>query len=198
MYIMNKFVNNQKYIAIKETARELFWKHGFRRVTIMEICEKAGVSKMTFYKYFPDKTELAKTVFTNIVNEGMEEFSKVMKEDISASEKIKKIVLLKAESTNNISKEFLEDFYLGSEPDLRNFVEKKTAEVWQSLLEDWKRAQDAGIFRKDFKPELLLHISFKLIDLLKDEKLNQLYDSPQEFILEFARLIAYGISEVDR
>jgi hypothetical protein len=150
---------------------------------------------MTFYKYFPDKTELAKTVLTNIVNEGKEKFSKMMKEDIPVSDKIKKIVLLKAESTNNISKEFLEDFYLGPEPELQYFVEKKTAEVWQSLLEDWKRAQEDGIFRKDFKPELLLHISFKLVDLLKDEKLNQLYDTPQEFIVEFAKLVAYGISE---
>ncbi|MDD4755837.1 MAG: TetR/AcrR family transcriptional regulator [Prolixibacteraceae bacterium] len=195
---MDKFVNNQKYISIWETARELFWRHGFRRVTIKEICEKAGVSKMTFYKYFPDKIELAKTVFINIVNEGIDKFSILMKEDIPASEKIKKIVLLKAESTNNISKEFMEDFYLGSEPELQTFVEEKTTEVWGSLLEDWKKAQAAGVFRKDLKPELLLHISLKLVDLLKDEKLNKLYDTPQEFIVEFAKLVAYGISEPEK
>jgi len=195
---MNKLVKSQKSISIEETARDLFWKHGFRRVTIREICEKANVSKMTFYKYFPDKTELAKTVFTNIVNEGIENFNELMKENIPAAEKIKKIVLLKAESTNNISKEFLEDFYLGSEPELQNFVEKKTAEVWENLLDDWKKAQEAGIFRKDLKPELLINISFRLVDLIKDEQLNQLYDTPQEFILEFAKLVAYGISEPEK
>jgi hypothetical protein len=44
----------------------------------------------------------------------------------------------------------------------------------------------------------LLHISLKLVDLLKDEKLNKLYDSPQEFIMEFAKLVAYGISEPEK
>ncbi|MDD4143044.1 MAG: hypothetical protein PHN68_00280 [Prolixibacteraceae bacterium] len=92
----------------------------------------------------------------------------------------------------------MEDFYLGSEPELQTFVEEKTTEVWGSLLEDWKKAQAAGVFRKDLKPELLLHISLKLVDLLKDEKLNKLYDTPQEFIVEFAKLVAYGISEPEK
>ncbi|WP_372931944.1 TetR/AcrR family transcriptional regulator, partial [Mariniphaga sediminis] len=64
---MKENKKSKKYLEIMKTARELFWKHGFRRVTIQEICEKAGVSKMTFYKHFPNKIDLAKTVFTNEV-----------------------------------------------------------------------------------------------------------------------------------
>lgn len=192
---MKKNVRNKKYRDIMDTARELFWKHGFRRVTVQEICAKSGVSKMTFYKYFPDKIELAKTVFTNIMDESMEKFSDLMKEDISVPEKMQKMLLLKAEGTKNISQEFMNDFYLGTEPELKNFVEEKTGEVWEGLLKNYEWAQKNNIFRDDFKPEFFLKVSFKLTELMNDKELTQLYDSPQELILEFAKLMTYGITK---
>jgi AcrR family transcriptional regulator len=192
---MMQNTDSPKYNDILKTARELFWKHGFRRVTIQEICEKAGVSKMTFYKYFPNKIELAKTVFSNEIERGMENSIQIMEEDIPVQEKIKKMILLKVEGTNDISQEFMNDFYLGNEPELQNFVEEKTREAWNGLIKDWRKAQEKGIFRSDFKPEFLLQVSFKLVEILKDDKLAGLYDSTQDFILEFTRFIVYGISK---
>jgi AcrR family transcriptional regulator len=192
---MKKKVKSRKYVEILKTARELFWKHGFRRVSIQEISEKSGVSKMTFYKYFPNKIDLAKTVFANEIEEGMVKFNNLMEEDMPVPDKIKKMILMKAEGTTNISQEFMDDFYLGTEPELKKFVEEKTREAWGNMLKDWKKGQEKGIFRDDFKPEFLLQVSFKLIEILKDEKLAALYDSTQDFILEFTRFIAYGISK---
>jgi AcrR family transcriptional regulator len=36
---------------IEHKARELFWKHGFKKVTIDEICKKANVSRKTYYTF---------------------------------------------------------------------------------------------------------------------------------------------------
>jgi len=185
---------NKKQEDILNTARELFWKHGFRRVSIEEICKKAGVSKMTFYKYFPNKIELAKSLFNHVAHEGAMSFKEIMQADVPTSEKIKRIILMKTEGTNNISKEFMEDFYLGSEPELKAFVEETTRMIWVEILNDFKDAQQKGIFRSDFKPELMIQISFKFIEMMKDENIAQLYDTPQDMILEFANLITYGIS----
>jgi AcrR family transcriptional regulator len=191
---MNEKKENKKYSEILAAARELFWKHGFRRVTVQEICQRAGVSKMTYYKHFPNKIELAKIVFDKEIKDGIEKFHNLMDEDLPAPEKIEKMILMKAESTNNISQEFMEDFYLGSEPELKRFVVEKTRESWESLLKDWKNAQKMGVFRDDFKPEFLLQVSFKMVELLKDKDLHKLYGSTQELILEFSRFFAYGIS----
>lgn len=185
---------NPKYEALLKTARDLFWKHGFKRVSVQEICKKAGVSKMTFYKFFSNKTELAKQVFSNEIDDSIIKFNRLIDEDISVHEKIEKLILLKAEGTNNISKEFMQDFYLGSEPELKSFVEAKTHEAWQGMLGVWKKAQQAGIFRDDLKPEFLVQVSFGLVELMKDERLAGLFSSPQELILEFTRFIAYGIT----
>lgn len=192
---MSRKVKSKKYLEIIKTARELFWKHGFRRVTVQEICDKAGVSKMTFYKYFPNKIDLAKTVFINILDEGREKFDNLMAENIPLPEKIEKLLILKSEGTTNVSQEFMNDFYLGDEPELQNFVESKTREVWNEVLKNYTNAQKNGIFRDDIHPEFFLKVTFKLTELMKDEELIRMYNTPQDLIIEFARLITYGISE---
>ena len=192
---MSTTVKSKKYGEILTAARELFWKHGFRRVTIQEICGKAGVSKMTFYKYFPNKIDLAKTVFTYEVEKGMHRFSQLMEENISSEDMLKELILLKAEGTNDISHEFMEDFYMDNEPELKIFVEEISKEAWSRMMREWRIAQEKGLFRKDFKPEFLLKVSGKIMELLQDEELMAMYDSTQDFILEFTRFIAYGISK---
>ncbi len=188
---------SRKYKDIISVARDLFWKHGFKRVSVEEICRTAKVSKMTYYKYFPNKTELAKTIFNKVVEDGEKQFREIIKEDSPAAEKIEKMILIKMESTNNISPEFLQDFYTGSEPELQAFVEERTKKTWDLLINDFKQAQEAGIFRKDFKPEFMFKIQNMLIGIFEDESITGMFESRQELIMEFVNLMIYGISPRD-
>ena len=186
--------DNKKFIEILTTAKELFWKHGFRRVSVEEICKKAEVSKMTFYRYFLNKTELAKTVYAKEAEKGIEAFKAIMSEKNSSAEKIKNIIHLKLEATNEISHEFVMDFYTSQETGLKDFIESKTYEFLSEILLDFKKAQQEGIFRKDFKPELILAISQKVIELASDENLLKLYKNQQDLIMELTNFFVYGIS----
>ncbi len=191
---MENISHNKKYKALMETGRRLFWKHGFRRVSVEEVCEEAKVSKMTFYKYFPNKFELAKSVFMEVVGKGVTDFKSIMAADLPVGEKMHRLILTKVEGTNEVSREFLADFYLGAEPELKEFVEKTTTEVWNELIKDYRAAQEQGMLRNDFKPELLLKISTKLVELLKDESLLAMYDTPQDLLMEFTNLLVYGVA----
>lgn len=175
-------------------AKTLFWKHGFRRVSVEEICEKSEISKMTFYRYFPNKIELAKTVFSNAVTEGYRHFQSIMNENSTAENKIHKILLMKFEGTNEISMEFLTDFYSGKEAGLNDYVKTLTNEIWQDIISDLRIAQHNGIFRQDLNLEFFFYISQKIMDLLNDPKISGLFNSPQEMIMETAKLLMYGIS----
>ena len=188
---------NRKKLQILATARVLFWKHGFRRVSIEEICQQAEVSKMTFYRFFPNKIELAKAVFDQVANEGLQKFKNVLTEDSTSSEKIRKIMLMKMDGTHNISKEFLQDFYNDRELGLKEYIDAKTRQSWNEMLNDFKQAQEKGWFRSDMKPEFLFYFSQKMGELLVDENLLKLYRTPQELILELTNFFAYGISPRD-
>jgi AcrR family transcriptional regulator len=186
-----------KYQSLISTARALFRKHGFRRVTIEEVCKKSGVSKMTFYRFFPNKIELAKTVFDVEIRKGMETFREIMTESIPASQKIHKMLLIKLEGTNDISKEFLMDFYNSPELGLNSYIEEQTRKVWTEILGYFRQAQESGWFRKDFRPEFIMHISSHFEALVLDKNLLQLYNSPQDLIMELTNFFVYGISPHD-
>ncbi len=49
---------------INRTALRLFFKNGFDRVTVDEICETAGVSKGAFYVYYKSKEQVIVDVFS--------------------------------------------------------------------------------------------------------------------------------------
>jgi AcrR family transcriptional regulator len=188
----SKLTDSKNMILI--AARDLFWKHGFRRVSVEEICEKAGISKMTFYRYFPNKIELAKTVFHNVTEEGYKKFLSILNDISSPEEKIQKILLLKYEGTNDISQEFLMDFYASKEYGLSYFVQERTNDIWQKIIGDFRVAQENGIFRSDISPEFFFLVSRKLMESLNDPKILQLFATPQEMIMESAKLLMYGIS----
>ncbi|MBN2274897.1 MAG: TetR/AcrR family transcriptional regulator [Bacteroidales bacterium] len=194
---MEDKLKNRKCIDLLQTARALFWKHGFRRVSVEEICKKAGVSKMTFYRFFPNKLELAKKVFDHVVDEAVQVFKNIMAEDTSSSEKIKKLIRLKLDGTNDISREFLADFYNCPELGLASYIEEKTKNTWAVLMEDFRKAQKKGWFRKDIKPEFYFYMAQKLGEIYNDKQLSALYHNPQEFIMEIVNFFMYGLSPHD-
>ncbi len=184
---------NKKYKALMAGARELFWKHGFKRVSISEICKKAGISKMTFYRYFPNKAELAKAIFELEVSKGQTQFKEIIQSERSPAEKIRDLLLLKFESTRFISPEFLNDFYLDSSSDLKEFVKNKTREAWEVLKDDYKKGMEQGLFRKDINLDLLIRVQYHLVDLTSDKELSRLYPNRQELIMDLANLFIYGV-----
>jgi AcrR family transcriptional regulator len=190
-----KDIENIKYKDILKTSRELFFKHGFRRVSVEEICRKANVSKVTFYRFFDNKIELAKAVLDNEFTNGKIKFRELMNADLPPSEKIKGLLKMKFEGTNDISREFLQDFYMDPGSELTKYVEERTRMVWKEYIKDFKKAQKDGWIRKDLKIEFLILFSQKMGGLVNDEELLKLYKNPQELIMEFTKFFTYGITE---
>ena len=75
----------QKRAQIIQTAERLFTRFGAKRITVEEICREAGVCKMTFYKYFPNKVELVRNIRDDWVEEGFRKFDEINAMDILVS-----------------------------------------------------------------------------------------------------------------
>ena len=75
-------VKNKKYQLIIETARDLFMRYGIKRVTVEEICKTAGVSKMTFYKHFKNKLDLALFILNKEFEKGISRYKRIMDQDV--------------------------------------------------------------------------------------------------------------------
>lgn len=189
---------SSKKKGILEAARNLFWKHGFKRVTVEEICEQAACSKMTFYKSFSNKKDLAKAVFDRAVAKGKEEFRLIMESQLAPAEKIKRIFMMKLEGTSEISNEFLNDFYKNPELGLKEHIQKTTQTAWEEMINDFRIAQEKGIIRKEFKPELIWYLAQKMMDMINDQNLLKIYSNPQEMIMDLTGFFLYGLSPAEK
>ena len=187
---------NQKYEQIMATSRELFWKYGISRVTVEEICREAEVSKMTFYKHFSNKNDLIRKLIDRIFANSMDEYNSIMDSDLEFHEKVRKMVLMKIEGTNNISKEFLKDFYSRNDPELTGFFQSKISESINMIQCDFTAAIDRGYLRGNIKPEFMLYYLNKIIEMGNDPELVSIYDSAQDMIMEITNIFFYGILPV--
>ena len=177
-------------------AKELILKYGYKRVTVDDICKEASVSKMTFYRAFDNKVHIAKILLEKVTYKGIRDFREIMHGNYSVEERMKLLIMLKTEGTNNISKEFLMDFYIDQGSEMSRFMIELTQKTWSDILAAFREAQAKGIFRADFKPELLMAFTKLTTLLFEDKELMALYKTPQEMIIEITKLTTYGVGPI--
>lgn len=188
--------SNPKSQQILKTGKELFWRYGFKRVSIEEICKEAGVSKMTYYKYFSNKMALVKTLMDEILQAGLIKYRKLMDSDIPYPEKVLGMIELKREQTHTMSSEFFKDYLQSGDPELIAYLEKLSQENLQLFINDFRRAQENGDIRKDLKVEFIMAVLNQLMDWVQNDKsLMELYEEPQDLAVELTRFMFYGILE---
>jgi AcrR family transcriptional regulator len=185
--------DSPKYHDLVQTARQLFWKHGIRRVSVEEICAEAGVSKMTFYRFFPNKIELAKTMLQQLFDDSMQQYRAIMDQDLPFEEKVRQQLLLKFKGTEAISGEFVRDIYSNEDWGLKAYMEQRTEEALMTIISDYSKAQQQGHIRKDLKLDFILYMLHKMQEWITDENLVRSYDDIHDLIMEIANFFFYGI-----
>jgi AcrR family transcriptional regulator len=188
----NKY--NTKQIQILEKGKELFWKYGLKRVSIEEICREAGISKMTFYKYFPNKNELAFTILDEIFDESIRKIRSMGEEHSNPEETLEKILHLKFEGTLGISEEFMKDIYASPAAPMQEYINNKTTEVLNEVILLYEKGKEDGWVRKDLNVPLMLYFTWKSIEVVTKDDIPPFFKNPQDMIMELTRLFIYGIA----
>ncbi len=188
---------NPKREQILKTGKDLFWKFGFKRVTIEEICKKAGVSKMTFYKFFTNKIDLVKTIMDGILSVSLEKYKNIMSSDLPYPEKVVALIHLKKDQIENMSSEFFKDYVQSGDPELISYLEQLSGESMQMFLDDFRKAQENGDIRQDLKIEFIMYVMNHLIEMAQEDTLLNMYDEPQDLVMEITNFLFYGILNRD-
>jgi len=178
-------------VLILKVAKNLFWKHGIRRVTVEEICKEAKVSKMTFYRNFKNKQELVEILIEKLSNESIEDYRRIMSEDVDYDVKIKKLIKLKYVNVVGISKEFVKDLY--QDEKLQKKMSQLREGFLKEIMEDFQKAQKEGWIRQDLKLEFIFYMLNDLNAKMMDEQLQAIYDSEEELIMDLTQYFFYGI-----
>lgn len=180
-------------MAILKAAKDCFWKYGINKVTVEEICEKAGVSKMTYYRNFANKKVVAVMVLKDIISRSEQLYDEIMSKEIEFPNKIKEVIVLEHEYSRGISQEFIQDVTNNEDEELRKLMDEANKKGQQKFIHHMKEAQKEGWVRKDLHFPFLIHMMNDINIKLRDEKLIAMYDSLEDLIMELVNFFFYGI-----
>jgi AcrR family transcriptional regulator len=187
----------KKQDQIIRAGRHLFWKYGMKRVSIEEICREAGVSKMTFYKYFANKTALALYILKQYYGDGMTEYRRIMDSNLSYPEKIEQGIELKLKNARNLSQEFVQELYKNGDPEIMAYMQEMVKVSLDAFMSDFKTYQEKGEIRRDVKPEFMLYMLNKMVEMAVDDHFIRLFENPADMVRTISNFYFYGIMPVD-
>lgn len=181
-----------KHDQLLETARELISRHGVRRVTVEEICRKAKVSKVTFYKYYPNKQAIVERILDEMVELGVTRFREIIALKVPFEEKLRLIIQVKLEESAKYSEDFLDEL-IHADPDMVHRFWEKAIAAQTLTMDFFKQAQQDGELRPDMNPDFLQFMLDHVQDLIQDPRLNQMFPSKLDLIRELINFWFYGL-----
>jgi AcrR family transcriptional regulator len=165
---------------------------------VKEICAHAGVSKMTFYRFFDNKLDLVKTILDLIFEKSITGYNEIMAKDISFYEKVKLTLLAKFADSQDVSQELFMDLYKNKDVGVLTYIQTKSDTFMDKFLDDYEQAQKDGYIRKGIKRAFIRYQVQKMREMVIDEKLLAFYKDPQELTMEMMNFFFYGLLEPEK
>jgi len=181
-----------KQSHIKSTSFETFRKYGFKRVTVEELCEAASISKATFYKYFPNKIELVKHLLIENYEIGYKWFSELIESNRPLTDKVEEMIDYKLKQVEYWGEAFVTDL-LDSEADLGELIQTTLKRFMALFIDFFQKEQASGNIRSDLRPEVILTLTLKIRELIKDPEVRMLFPDNSEMARTMNEFIFYGI-----
>jgi AcrR family transcriptional regulator len=156
---------NETVKRILHVSEELFFRHGFSRVTVDEIVRDLGISKKTIYRFFRNKKE----IFLAIVKRKQDDILGRI-DTILANNEIEYIVRIEKVF------EVLGAFFSGISGTLVEDVRRHLPDVWKAINEFKlkmsrerlalivREGMERSLVRRDIDIELILHLYLYVIE----------------------------------
>ncbi|MCJ7679506.1 MAG: TetR/AcrR family transcriptional regulator, partial [Candidatus Aminicenantes bacterium] len=153
----------------------------------------AGVSKMTFYKHFSNKIELALFILNQRFEDGVLRYKNIMSREVPFSEKAGEILKMKLELSEGISREMTKDILNSRIPEVAGLTRKIIEENSNLFLNDLISAQKKGEIRADINLNFIMYILGQYQVMATDERVLNMYPSTQAMTSDLVNFFFFGI-----
>ena len=178
------------------TAKDLFWKHGFKKVSIDEICKKSNVSRKTFYTFYENKNALVIFIFHDTIENIKAINNQIFEADIPFTEKLEQMLIRKIKMSESLSLEFIEDFYNPDAGEIFNFFQKFMDDTLYSTREFLRKAQEKGEMNPNLNLDYVIWIMQKVMELCSSSELISMFPTAESMTRQIAESMLYGIMPV--
>lgn len=179
--------------TILDSAKELFYKHGFKRISIEDVCNKAEVSRRTFYVYYENKTDLLLQIIQQLRAENLQNIYAIANSELPFSEKLIQITNYNIEQVEKMTPEFLADLNDSSIPELKRYQDDCKIETDDITHRFFVTAQKNGDIRTDLDIAFLQRFMNYAIASYKNDEISKMHPDIGELLRKIANMLFYGI-----
>ncbi|MGH7796976.1 MAG: TetR/AcrR family transcriptional regulator [Candidatus Binatia bacterium] len=176
-------------------ARNHFFAHGFRSVTMDDLAEELGMSKKTLYAVFPSKRDLLRAVlldkFHNVESD-LDQVTAAVSSDVLAA--LQGLLACMKRHTEEIQPPFVRDIRREA-PEVFKVIEDRRREIIQRYFGKlFEQGRSAGIIRKDLPTRLMIEILVGATEaIMNPPKLAELGLTPKTGYVSVITVILEGL-----
>lgn len=186
----------KKEDQIKHAALTLFSQYGWLRTSVEDICRQANISRVTFYKYFPNKKQLLQQLFLEQKNDMKAGFEALLTEN-SIEQIMRHIFTLQKQAMQTMySAPMLIDLQQHKDEELSRFFAEMEREKHQFMHDFFRQLQEKQLIQPQL-PILLIDLFIRKIDeIVQDSAVIEHYrnNEPQLF-RDVLSMFAYGLAQ---
>jgi AcrR family transcriptional regulator len=181
---------------IECTAQTLFFKHGFKKVSIDELCRKSNVSRKTFYTYYPNKMALVIVILRRMMDEKLLIYRQIIDSQLCFAEKMEKLLLQKIDASKQISMEFVSDFFNPDAAEILAYFQEISAESLSVTKDFFLLAQANGEMNSNLSIDYVMWMMQQSLELCKSPDFRAMFPDAERMTKELSQFFVYGIMPV--
>ncbi len=177
------------------STKEMFYKHGYSKVTMEEIASDLGISKKTLYKHFSNKEHILKEIVNSAKCE-IETYVEILLDDKKTEfiTKLQNFMAFVVSHFSHLSNPIVQDL-VKNQPrvwkDIQEFRKKNAHDCFTRLIQQGIKS---GVFRDDINSEVVTMLYFSAVHgMLNLETLSQLPITADEAYKIIVRVLFEGI-----
>jgi AcrR family transcriptional regulator len=176
-----------------DAATQLIWEQGVNKTTVDQICARAGISKMTFYRAYDNKFDIVKTILDRRYELYAAGYEEIFSKNLPFLEKINEIIYFNMQSVKEVSQELIRDIVQQENKRFSDYMRSKVKFQTDLILKYIHLEQKKGNFRTDVKSEFISFFIEHINELIFDERLQAIYESTDELLDQLTRMFYFGV-----
>ena len=175
-------------------AISLFASHGFEKVTIEDITQKAGTSKGSFYSHFKSKYDVVLERFADLNSANYEFYEKAQQKNEPFEQLLTYLQCTTDYSMNELGLDFTKVVYISQINDsssANRFFLDESRPIFNLLDKIIKNGQKKGVFRKEVSSQAMVRLYIRLLRVVTyewcmcDGRFNLTRESQKLFVEAF-------------
>jgi len=185
----------QKKESIRRAALELFQNYGFKKVSVNEIAERAGVSQVTIYNHFSNKESLIRDVLQWYAMILLARYKSMMESDRPFQEKLEDIVFDKSEVVSQFQGELIKT-WMQNDPSMQAFIDDLYANHVMPVARNFfQEGLQQGYIDRRFSLETIIYY-FEIFrrGFFSSPEISEQAERNPALIKDLIELITYGLN----